>query len=306
MDSSSKDRRTHNVNHIPNYEAAPYTVAHARRGNSEEVDYAKHEEFNRKRHPVSRSGNNAGRVKRVVSCKRKSHHLTVARRKQLGPGRCFDAANKENEKKGLHDTQQDTFFNDPDDFPLNVNSNCKTSGTGSGPSDCYTLSELTKDHSTMIDVLFGRNLRLKVALTLWNRNVGELLTYLLKIQDTAVIVDFLPIVCKCIEEDSPRINIGCCVDLYPLVRKVLSTPYEEYLVVGFKWIHSVLKNWWEELQASGYRGSTQPLLDENFQVFNQQLWELWQQEPLLKYVTGQAGDMAKVVDSFLFQLRGHQ
>ncbi|KAM4541425.1 KATNB1-like protein 1 isoform 1-T3 [Fundulus diaphanus] len=303
MDSSSKDRRNHNVNHIPNYEAAPYTVAHARRGNSEEVDYAKHEEFNRKRHPVSRSGNSAGRVKRVVSCKRKSHHLTVVRRKQLGPGRCFDAANKENEKKGL---QQDTFFNDPDDFPLNVNNNCKTSGTGSEQSDCNTLTELTKDHSTMIDVLFGRNLRLKVALTLWNRNVGELLTYLLKIQDTAVIVDFLPIVCKCIEEDSPRINIGCCVDLYPLVRKVLSTPYEEYLVVGFKWIHSVLKNWWEELQASGYRGSTQPLLDENFQVFNQQLWELWQQEPLLKYVTGQAGDMAKVVDSFLLQLCGHQ
>lgn len=32
----------------------------------------------------------------------------------------------------------------------------------------------------MTDVLFGRNLRLKVALTLWQRNVGELLTYLLR------------------------------------------------------------------------------------------------------------------------------
>lgn len=32
----------------------------------------------------------------------------------------------------------------------------------------------------------------------------------------------------------------------------------------------------------------------NFQVFNQQLWELWQQEPILKSVPGPAGDMAKV------------
>lgn len=40
--------------------------------------------------------------------------------------------------------------------------------------------QLMGDHSTMIDVLFGRNLRLKVSLTLWQRNVGELLTYFLR------------------------------------------------------------------------------------------------------------------------------
>ncbi|XP_054894210.1 KATNB1-like protein 1 isoform X2 [Poeciliopsis prolifica] len=290
MDSSSKDRRDRNPNHVFHYDEAQYTA-----------DYDKHEDFNRKRHSVSRSGNNAGRVKRVVSCKRKTHHMTVARRKQLGPGRGSDAANKENDMKCSQATQRETYFNDPSDVSTNVN-NYKTSGTGSEQSDYYTLTELRKDHSTMSDVLFGRNLRLKVALTLWRRNVGELLTYFLKIQDIGVIVDFLPIICKCIDENSPRINIGSCVDLFPLVRKVLSTPYEEYLIVGFKWICSVLKNWREELQTSGYNGSTQPLLDENFQVFNQQLWELWQQEPLLKSVTGQAKNMAKVVESYLFQL----
>ncbi|XP_043999544.1 KATNB1-like protein 1 isoform X2 [Gambusia affinis] len=307
MDSSSKNRRDHNPYHVLHYDEAQYTT-----------DYDKHEDFNRKRHSVSRSGNSAGRVKRVVSCKRKTHHLTLARRKQLGPGRGFDAANKENDMKCSQATQPETYFNDPSDVSTNVTNNYKTSGTGSEQSDNDTLTELRKDHSTMSDVLFGRNLRLKVALTLWRRNVGELLTYFLKIQDTGVIVDFLPIICKCIDEDSPRINIGCCVDLFPLVRKVLSTPYEEnhtgtgfrlglficrYLIVGFKWICSVLKNWWEELQTSGYNGSTQLLLDENFQVFNQQLWELWQEEPLLKSVTGQAENMAKVVESYLFQLR---
>lgn len=40
--------------------------------------------------------------------------------------------------------------------------------------------QLTGDHNTMTDVLFGRNLRLKVCLTLWKRSVGELLTYFLR------------------------------------------------------------------------------------------------------------------------------
>lgn len=99
------------------------------------------------RHSVSRSGNSAGRVKRVVSCKRKTHHLTVARRKQLGPGRGFDAANKENDMKCSQATQRETYFNDPSDVSTNVNNNYKTSGTGSEQSDYYTLTEVTvTDH----------------------------------------------------------------------------------------------------------------------------------------------------------------
>ncbi|KAM4542042.1 KATNB1-like protein 1 [Odontesthes bonariensis] len=301
MDSNSEDGEN-SVDHAFYYDATHYRVSYAQGRNTKEVKYDKHEEFNKKRYPVCRSGNNPGRVKRVVSCKRKTHHQTVARRKQLGSGRTFEAANKENEIKCLQDTQQEKFYADPLEVPLNFNNNYKTGRTGLEQADYCTLSELTRDHNTMTDVLFGRTLRLKVALTLWQRNVGELLTYFLRIQDTGVIVDFLPLICKCIDEDSSRITIGCCVDLFPLVRKVLSCPYEEYLIVGLKWIHSVLKKWWEELRTSGCSGSTQPRLDENFQVFNQQLWELWHQEPLLKSVPGAAGDIVKVVDSFLFQL----
>lgn len=40
--------------------------------------------------------------------------------------------------------------------------------------------QITQDHGTMVDVLFERNLRLKVSLKLWQRNVGELLTYFLR------------------------------------------------------------------------------------------------------------------------------
>lgn len=92
-------------------------------------------------------------------------------------------------------------------------------------SEPDNVFQLTRDHSTMTDVLFGRNLRLKVSLTLWQRNVGELFTYFLRyvvvgfknvtrsmsarifksivislslcrIQDIGVFVDFLPLISK--------------------------------------------------------------------------------------------------------------
>ncbi|XP_037603048.1 KATNB1-like protein 1 [Sebastes umbrosus] len=298
MDSNSEDR---DYQSVEQQDAARYRVTYPHGRNTKEVDYDKNEEFNRKKYPVSRSGNNPGRVKRVVSCKRKTHHLTVTRRKQLGPGKNYDAANKENETNSRQDVQQEISGMDPWEFPLNVNNYHKTGSTGSEQADYRTVTELTGDHNTMTDVLFGRNLRLKVCLTLWQRSVGELLTYFLRIQDIGVVVDFLPLISKSMDENSPRVTIGCCVDLFPLVRKVLTNPYEEYLIVGLKWINSVLKHWWGELRTSGY-GSTKLPMDINFQAFNQQLLELWHQEPLLKSVPGAAGDLAKVIDSFLSQL----
>lgn len=98
--------------------------------------------FTLPRYPVSRSGNNPGRVKRVVSCKRKTHHLAVARRKQLGTGRTHDAANKENEMNCVQDMQQEIFDMDPWEFPLNVNNNHKTGRTGSEQADYCMLTEV--------------------------------------------------------------------------------------------------------------------------------------------------------------------
>ncbi|XP_029350251.1 KATNB1-like protein 1 isoform X2 [Echeneis naucrates] len=301
MNSNSEDGDYQNLEHFFHGDTAQYKVTYPHRKNTKEVDDYKNEESNKKKYPVSRSGNNPGRVKRVVSCKRKTHHLMVARRKQVGSVRNYDAANKENETNCLLDVQQETFDMEPWEFPLNVNSAYKTCRTSSEQIDS-TLSELTRDHSAMTDVLFGRNLRLKVALTLWQRNVGELLKYFLRMEDTGVFVDFLPLISKSIDQDSAKITIGCCVDLFPLVKRVLSNPYEEYLIVGLNWINSVLKKWWAELKASGYSGSSKPLLDKNFQVFNQQLLELWHQEPSLNSAPGAAGDMAKVIGSFLSQL----
>ncbi|CAJ1073766.1 KATNB1-like protein 1 [Xyrichtys novacula] len=297
MDTNNENGEYQNLGHALHRDETPYRVTYINGKNMKHGDSNRNEDSSKKRIPVSRSG--SGRLRRVVSCKRKTYHLAVARRKQNGSGRTYDAANKENEMTCLQDMHQEIFDMDSWEFPLSVNNIHKTGRTGSEQTDYSTLTELTRDHSTMTDILFGRNLRLKVSLTLWQRNVGELLTYFLRIQDIGVLVDFLPMISKSIEEDSPRISIGCCVDLFPLVKKVLSNPYEEYLNVGLKWINSVLINWWEELRASGCSGST---TDKNFQLFNQQLLDLWRQEPSLKSVPGTAGDMAKVIDSFLSQL----
>ncbi|XP_077395546.1 KATNB1-like protein 1 [Festucalex cinctus] len=251
------------------------------------ADCAKKEEFNKK----SRSGNNPGRLKRVVSYKRKTHHLVVARKKPQISARTHDAARKDNKN-----IQQEMFDVDPQV----LTTNSRTGRTASQRDDFLKLAELTRDHNTITELLIGRNLRLKVALTLWKRHFGELITYFLRIQDNSVFVDMLPLISKRLDDDSANITIGCCVDLFPLVRNVLISPYEKYVTVGLMWINCVLARWWEPLQASGYTGSTS--LDRNFPVFNQQLLQLWHQEPKLKTFPGAAGDMAKVIDSFLSQL----
>lgn len=292
MDSNSVDY------HILDQDNSPYKVTYR---HPQGMDHNKNEDPTKKRSAASRSGPSPGRVKRVVSCKRKTHHLTVARKKQPAPGKPHVASNKENEMKcGAGLEEQQIFHMDPWDLPQDKH---RTGRTGPEPLDYSLLSEMRRDHCSLINVLFGRNLRLKVAFTLWQRNVGELLTYFLRLQDCGVFVDFLPVITKSISENTRDITIGCCVDLFPLVKKVLSNPYEEYVTVGLKWIDSVVRNWSQELRESGLSGSSKASLDKNFQIFNQQLLELWHHDyPRLKSAPGSAGDLAKAIDAFIAQL----
>lgn len=141
--------------------------------------------------PIVRSGSNSGRVKRVVSCKRKSHH-PLPRRKQ--PGKTLTSSND--------DGQQQIFASGPSEFPVIT----KTGDTDLDQDGCSLFREvrhvvtalithllfghnhevhifqLSRDHGTMSEVLSGRNLRLKVSSTLWHRNVGELLAYFLRFE----------------------------------------------------------------------------------------------------------------------------
>lgn len=135
----------------------------------------------------------------MVSCKRKSHHL-LARRKQ--PGKSLLPSN--------NDGQQEPLASDSSEFPVNTINRRGTGDAGLDQDECSIFSEvrhtgtavittlhvpfldiiircnlffqLSRDHETMIEVLSGRKLRLKVSSTLWHRNVGELLAYFLRLK----------------------------------------------------------------------------------------------------------------------------
>lgn len=83
------------------------------------------------RYPVNRSGTNTGRVKRVVSCKRKSHH-PLARRKQSG--KTFFPSN--------NDGQEELSASDSLEFPVNTINRCRSGDTGLDQDECSLFSEV--------------------------------------------------------------------------------------------------------------------------------------------------------------------
>ncbi|MFT7801991.1 KATNB1-like protein 1-like [Arapaima gigas] len=106
-----------------------------------------------------------------------------------------------------------------------------------------------------------------------------------------------------LQEEKPSISIGCCVDLLPLVKTLLTSQYEEYLTVGLQWLQSVLRKWWPELSVNGRRAPDSHCDDKNIKVMKQQLQELWEQGSKLILVPGTTGEIAKAVESYLSQLR---
>ncbi|XP_045066060.1 KATNB1-like protein 1 isoform X2 [Coregonus clupeaformis] len=219
--------------------------------NMKEVDFLNKEEIDKERFPVSRCAHI--KAKRVSVCnKRKlsSRHSVVVssgvRRRAPPAGRAVcDMANKENELTCPEEVQA-IHYNDNCVFPVNSASEAgsKMAGSGNKYSDYFT--ELSKDHDAMTHVLFGRNLRLNVALTLWRRNASELVAYLIRIEDTGVLLDCLPVITKSLQDEAPCISLGCCVDLLPQVKSILASEYEEHLIVGLHWVQSVIKKWWPE------------------------------------------------------------
>lgn len=206
-------------------------------------------------------------------------------------------ANKENElacaghlpEKLRHDSR--TYL---------INTSDSGSSQTESPSSKYSgfFSEVSQDHETMAQVLFSRNLRLNVALTFWRkRSISELVAYLVRIEDLGVVVDCLPVLTNSLQEEKQYISLGCCVDLLPLVKSLLKSRFEEYIIVGLNWLQAVIKRWWSELSSK-----TEIMNDGNIQILKQQLSGLWEQENHLTLVPGYTGNIAKDVDAYLLQL----
>ncbi|KAG9282950.1 KATNB1-like protein 1 [Astyanax mexicanus] len=269
--------------------------------NMREVDYLNKEEINKERFPVGRCAHNSGKAKRVVSKKtRLSAVGSGVRRRAPSAGRSSDMANKENELTCAEDIDG-IHYKENCGFPVNLTEASKMAGAGSKYSDCFT--ELSKDHDAVTHVLFGRNLRLNVALTLWRRNASELVAYLIRIQDTGVLVDCLPVLTKSLQDEQQCISIGCCVDLFPQVKTILLSKFEAHLIVALHWVQSVIKKWWPELYSDGKRLQDGCSSDRNIQAMRRQLLDLWDEESRLASVPGTVGEITKAIESYLSQLR---
>ncbi|XP_062379749.1 KATNB1-like protein 1 isoform X2 [Sardina pilchardus] len=273
-----------------------------------EVEFCKKEDTNKKRHPTGRSGNNPGRVKRVVSCKRKSHrHLTVtsgARRKSLSTGKHPDAGGGDSGSSSKDEDEPEDMqeLSDRDCWGVAQHRDQEPRMKEEISKYGDFFKELSHDHRVVTQVLSGRHLRLKIASSLWKRSAGELLAYLLRLEDTRLLVDCLPIITKRLQDDTSDINIGFCVDLLPLVKSALRSPFEDYLIVCLSWVQSVLNKWWPQFTGHYDQASATYVSDRNIYIIKHQLRDLQEQAPDFCSFSGKTGKIAKSVQACLFQL----
>ncbi|KFZ67180.1 KATNB1-like 1, partial [Podiceps cristatus] len=223
---------------------------------------------------------------KVVYCKRKVHCCTPKpcyKKKQFPKSRGWDMANKENElacagnlPAKLHDSRTHL-----------LNSSDSGSSQTEGPSSKYSgffseVSSLKKIYGSICFSLCSTS------------NISDFILNVSRIQDLGVVVDCLPVLTNSLQEEKPYISVGCCVDLLPLVKSLLKSKYEEYVIVGLNWLQAVIKRWWSELSAH-----TEKAEDGNIHILKQQLSGLWEQENRLTLVPGYTGNIAKVIQSQL-------
>ncbi|KAM9355777.1 KATNB1-like protein 1 [Pholidichthys leucotaenia] len=272
--------------------------------NMKKVDNINKEELDKDRFQVHYSVRSPGKAKRLSSCKRRSCTLVEGgiklRRRAADAGHSRDSgmANKENELTCSEDVRG-IHCNDNRGLPVNSAEASKMAGASSKYSD---FTELSKEHEAMTHVLFGRNLRLKVALTLWRRNASELVSYLLRIQDTGVLLDCLPVLTKNLQTEAPCLSLGCCVDLMPQVKVILASKYEAHIMVGLHWVQAVIKKWWPELLKNQKRLQDSCSEERNIEVMKQHLKDLWKDGARLCLVPGSTGELAKAIEAYLSQL----
>ncbi|KAM3602676.1 uncharacterized protein V6R79_008620 [Siganus canaliculatus] len=269
-----------------------------------QVDIVNKEELDKERFQVHYGIHSPGKSKRASSVKRKGAPVVEVgsklHRKASDVGRAHDRgmANKENELT-CSDGVRGMHCYDNHGLPVNSAEASKMAGASSKYSD---FTELSKDHEAMSNILFGRNLRLKVAQTLWRRNASELVAYLLRIQDTGVLLDCLPVLTNNLQTEAPCLSLGCCVDLMPQVKLILASKYEEHIMVGLHWVQSIIRKWWPELSKSGKRLRDSHSEDRNIEVMKQRLKDLWKDGARLCLVPGSTGELAKAVEAYLSQL----
>ncbi|XP_053737619.1 KATNB1-like protein 1 [Synchiropus splendidus] len=250
-------------------------------------------------------GHVPGKTKRLSSCKRKSCPVADVglklHCKGTDVGRVHDPgmANKENE---LMSSAEVRPYHCHDRCRIPVNSAAASKMEGASSKYMTDITELSKDHEAMTHILFERSLRLKVALTLWQKNASELVAYVTRIQDTGVLLDCLPVLTKNLQTEASCLSLGCCVDLMPQLKLILASKYEQHLLVALHWVQSIIRKWWPELSKNEKQLQDSCSEDRNVRVMRQQLKDLWKEGARLCSAPGLTGELAQTVQDSLSQL----
>lgn len=267
--------------------------------NMKQVEIRNDEDLDKEGFPVH-CVSSSDKAKKLPPCKRKGCPVKEVgvklrrRASDVGRARAPGMANKENELTCSDDTRGHNRG-----LSLDAVEVSKMAGASSKYTD---LNEMSKDHEAMSQVLFGRGLRLKVALSLWRRNASELVAYLIRIQDSGVLIDCLPVLANNLQAETPCLSLGCCVDLMPQIKLILASKYEEHISIGLHWVQAVIKKWWPELSMKDKRLQDSPTEDRNIDVMKQRLKDLWKEGSRLCAVPGSTGDQAKAIEAYLSQL----
>ncbi|XP_076815848.1 KATNB1-like protein 1 isoform X1 [Clavelina lepadiformis] len=169
--------------------------------------------------------------------------------------------------------------------------------------------EVRNGHGVMVSILENRSMRLNAALTFWKKNdFLQLIAYLLRTDDDSVFVDLFPFITKCILEDEKvkqtKITLGACLELLPVLDRLLHKKYEDYVVVSLDFIRTMIKRWYMELRDMKNKNHSHALNSSlSLSPVYTKLLSMSEQIDHLSLKKGNIGSKAKVVQELLSQLK---
>ncbi|XP_033101055.1 katanin p80 WD40 repeat-containing subunit B1-like isoform X2 [Anneissia japonica] len=116
------------------------------------------------------------------------------------------------------------------------------------------VRQITSGHKNMAMILGNRLIQVKAAHTFWQKSPDSLVSYLLRTNDDATTVDVLPHLSFNVKNKTNKgkeLTMGACLDLLPVLQRILGSKYEDYIVASLDMILGILRNWWKDLAALG-------------------------------------------------------
>lgn len=119
-------------------------------------------------------------------------------------------------------------------------------------SDISAAKNISDGHTTMLQILERRKIRLEASLTFWEKeDIMQLTSYLIKSDDDSLFNDVIPQLTRCIKEENSlgkKVTLGMCLELLPAMQRLLKTKYEDYILTSLDFLRVMCHRWYLELK----------------------------------------------------------